>query len=80
MPLQSPRNQSISRSVAANFFKPEFAAGRRYAATRRVAVPKITVDENRQFDFRKNEIRTAKESRISPPTGDAMQPEKQEHL
>lgn len=57
--------------VRQNFPTPKRAVAFWFFIAARASVPKTTVNENRQPKFWKNKVRLAKESKISPPAGDA---------
>lgn len=69
----------VAGSVASDLLRPESAPSARNSAPRRVAVPEVAIDEERQPLPRKHEIGPPEYPRIPSPANDAMCPEQGHH-
>ena len=74
-PPQRPRHQTITHLIHLQFSFPEQTIVGRQVEMFRTTVPETTVHENRELEFRENEIRFSEDFLIPPPAGDVMRPQ-----
>jgi hypothetical protein len=75
-PAQHSRYENVARPVAGEFLFPERAIAFWLCSVFGTAMPETAVNEHRELEFWKNEIRFAEDLLIPPPTGDFVSPEK----